>query len=44
VFRCLGTRLLLKYQNKRKDYIEAFFNIINWKKVNEKFNAAAIVE
>jgi superoxide dismutase, Fe-Mn family len=30
----------LKYQNKRKDYIEAFFNVINWKKVNEKYNAS----
>ncbi len=30
----------LKYQNKRKDYIDAFFNVINWKKVNEKYNAA----
>ena len=33
----------LKYQNKRKDYIDAFFNVINWKKVNEKYNAVAIV-
>ena len=27
----------IKYQNKRKDYVNAFFNVINWKKVNEKF-------
>ena len=27
----------LKYQNKRADYIEAFFNVINWDKVSEKF-------
>jgi len=27
----------LKYQNKRPDYVEAFFNVINWDKVNENF-------
>jgi len=27
----------LKYQNRRPEYIQAFFNIINWAKVNEHF-------
>ena len=27
----------LKYQNKRPAYIEAFFKVINWDKVNENF-------
>jgi Fe-Mn family superoxide dismutase len=27
----------LKYQNKRPDYIEAFFKVINWEKVNELY-------
>ena len=30
----------LKYQNKRPDYLEAFFNVINWPKVSELFSAA----
>ena len=30
----------LKYQNKRKDYIDAFFNIINWDQVNKNYNEA----
>ncbi len=29
----------LKYQNKRPEYIENFFKVINWKKVNELFAA-----
>ncbi|MBT5740402.1 superoxide dismutase, partial [Candidatus Woesearchaeota archaeon] len=30
----------LKYQNKRPDYVSAFFNVINWQKVNELYEAA----
>jgi Fe-Mn family superoxide dismutase len=30
----------LEYQNKRKNYIDAFFNIINWKVVEEKYEEA----
>jgi Fe-Mn family superoxide dismutase len=30
----------LNYQNKRKKYIEVFFNVINWKKVGEKYEEA----
>ena len=30
----------LKYQNRRPDYIKAFFNVINWEKVNEHYLAA----
>ncbi len=30
----------LKYQNKRADYLAAFWNVVNWTKVSEKFTAA----
>jgi len=30
----------LKYQNKRPDYVAAFFNVINWGEVNKRFEAA----
>ena len=30
----------LNYQNRRPDYINAFFNIINWNKVNELYMQA----
>jgi Fe-Mn family superoxide dismutase len=29
----------LKYQNKRIDYVEAFWNVINWEKVSENFKS-----
>jgi Fe-Mn family superoxide dismutase len=30
----------LNYQNKRKDYVEQFFNVINWNAVAEKYKTA----
>ena len=32
----------LKYQNRRPEYIAAFFNVINWEKVNEHFEKAMV--
>ena len=31
----------LKYQNKRPDYIDAIWNVVDWGKVAERFSAAS---
>ncbi|MEK4200136.1 superoxide dismutase [Cytobacillus sp. FSL K6-0265] len=30
----------LRYQNKRPDYVQAFFNVVNWDEVNKLFAAS----
>jgi len=29
----------LHYQNRRPDYVQSFFNVINWKAVSDRYNA-----
>ena len=30
----------LKYQNKRADYVEAFWNVVNWDEVSRRYKEA----
>jgi len=32
----------LKYQNKRLDYISAFWNIVNWKEIEKRYDSAVL--
>lgn len=32
----------LKYQNRRAEYVDAFFKVINWEEVNKRFREAKI--
>jgi hypothetical protein len=40
---CLGTCLLFALPKQKTDYIEAFFNVINWTEVSRRFASEKII-
>ncbi len=37
---CGSMPITSKYQNKRPDYIEAYWNVVDWKAADANFGAA----